>query len=220
MQGDLLTARQGVWRNAPTSYSAQWERCTASRRSCRPITGATALTHRAVLADVGHTLRIVETGANPLGDGPAAASRATHVVAGLPAGPRVSAATLIDPAQGAPRLRLALIAARYGPLLKRISVRLPSGVTVRAHGPPGAAVLAVAGGRRVRGDVRPVRGGFVIDLRHSAPRLRVALVAPRLAVTRRLATRRRGRGARRLTVTVTVGAGRSLRTTAPLAVTR
>ena len=68
VQGDLLTARQGVWRNAPTSYSAQWERCTASRRSCRPITGATALTHRAVLADVGHTLRIVETGANPLGE--------------------------------------------------------------------------------------------------------------------------------------------------------
>jgi hypothetical protein len=117
-------------------------------------------------------------------------------------------------------LRLALTAARYGPLLKTISVRLPTGVTLAAHGPPGAAVLAVAGGRRVRGDVRPVRGGFVINLRHGAPRLRVALAAPRLAVTRALAARLRRRRARRLTVTVAVGAGRSERTTAPLAVPR
>jgi hypothetical protein len=220
VQGDLLTARQGAWRNAPTSYSAQWERCTATGRSCRAITGATALTHRAVLADVGHTLRIVEMGANPLGAGPGATSRTTHAVAGLPAGPHISAATLLDSRHGAPRLRLALTAARYGPLLKRISVRLPSGVTLTAHGPPGAAVLAVAGGRRVRGDVRPVRGGFVINLRHGAPRLRVALAAPRLAVTRALAARLRRRRARRLTVTVAVGAGRSERTTAPLAVPR
>ena len=216
LQGDVLTARQGTWRNAPTSYSAQWQRCTATGRSCRAITGATALTHRAVLADVGHTLRIVEMGANPLGDGPAATSRATLAVAGLPAGPRVSAATLIDPRHGTPRLRLALTAARYGPLLKRISVRLPRGLTVRPHGPRGAVVLTVAGGRRIRGDVRPVRDGFVVTLRHSAQRLRVALAAPRLAVTGALAARLRGRGARRLTVTVAVGPGRSERTTAPL----
>ena len=221
LQGDLLTARQGIWRNAPTSYSAQWERCTATGRSCRAITGATALTHRAVSADVGHTLRIVEIGANPLGDGPEATSRATHPIAGLPAGPRVSAATLIAPRHGAARLRLALTAARYGPLLKRISVRLPSGVTVSAHGPPAAAVLAVAGGRRVRGDVRPVRGGFVINLRHGVRTLRLALAAPRLAVNRRaLAARQRGHGARRLTVTVAVGARRSERTTAPLVMAR
>jgi hypothetical protein len=220
-QGDLLTARQGTWRNTPTSYSAQWERCTAAGRSCHAITGATALTHRAVSADVGHALRIVEMGANPLGTGAAATSRATHAVAGLPAGPRVSGAALIDPRHGAPRLRLALTAARYGPTLKRISVRLPSGVTVRAHGPPGAAVLAVAGGRRVRGDVRPVRGGFVINLRHPTPRLHVALAAPRLAVNRRaLVARLRRRGVRRLTVAVAVGARRSERTTAPLAVAR
>ena len=222
MQGDVLTARQGAWRNAPTSYSLQWERCTAAGRSCRPITGAIALTHRAVSADVGHSLRIVEIGANPLGDGPATTSRATHAVAGLPAGPHVSDATLIDPAHGAPRLRLALTAARYGPLLRRISVRLPSGVTIRAHGPPGAAILTGAGRRRVRGEVRPVPGGFVIDLRQSAPRLRVALAAPRVAVTRGLVAGLRLRGARRVTptVTVAVGARRSLRTTASLAVKR
>jgi hypothetical protein len=220
VQGDVLTARQGAWRNAPTSYSAQWERCTATGGSCRPITGATALTHRAVLADVGHTLRIVEMGANPVGIGPAAVSRASHIVGGLPAGPHVSTVSLLDPVRGTPRLQLALTAARYGPLLKRISVRLPSGISVRAHGPPGAAVLTVAGGRRVHGDVRSVRGGFVIDLRHGAPRLRVALAAPRLAVARALATRLRGRRARRLTVTVALGARRSLRSTAPLTVAR
>src|SRR6202012_2236293 len=108
-------------------------------------------------------------------------SRAPPAVAGLPAGPHVSDATLIDPAHGAPQLRLALTAARYGPLLKRLSVQLPSAVTVRTRS---AALLAGAGGRPVRGDVRPVRGGFAIDLSRSARELRVTLAAPGLTVAR------------------------------------
>ncbi len=219
VQGDLLTAHQGSWRNAPTSYSPRWERCMSSGRSCRAITGATALTYRAVKADVGHALRVVETPANPLGDGPPTTSRATRAIAGLPAGPAVSGARLTDPVRGHPQLTLALAAARFGPQLRTITVRLPAGLSVTARGPAAAAALTV-GGRRARGTVRRVRGGFVIALGRAARSLRLRLAGPRLVVSRGLASRVRRHRVRRLSMTIALGTARALRTAARMAVTR
>jgi hypothetical protein len=219
VQGALLTARQGTWRNAPTSYSPQWERCTVSGRSCRPIAGATAVTYRAVKADVGHALRVAETPANPLGNGPAVTSRVTRPIAGLPAGPVVSDVRLTDPVRGRSQLTLVLAAARYGPQLRTITVRLPAGVSITARGATDAMAL-IEGRRRARGVIRRLGGGFVIALRRDARSLRVRVDAPRLVVAPGLASRVRQRRVRRLVLTVAVGPAARLRTTARMAVMR
>ncbi len=217
--GDTLTVRQGVWRNAPTSYSPQWERCTAKGRSCRPIAGATSLTYRLVKADAGHTVRVMETPANPLGTGAAVGSAVSRLIAGPPAGPKVSALRLTDPARGRPQLTIVLAAARYGPRLRTITVRLPAGVSVAPRGTAGSVTLT-AGERRVQGAARRARAGLVIALRRQARSLRVRLSAPRLVVSRGLATRIRRHRVRRLKTTIALGSARNLRTAAWMAVGR
>src|SRR6476661_707998 len=78
-EGETLTASNGTWNNAPTSYAYQWRRCASDGRACGDITGATKQTYAVVAADVGHTLRVVVTATNT--DGKASAtSEATDVV--------------------------------------------------------------------------------------------------------------------------------------------
>ena len=78
-EGQTLTASNGTWSNAPTSYAYQWRRCASDGTACGDITGATKQTYAVVTADVGHTLRVVVTASNA--DGKASAtSDATDVV--------------------------------------------------------------------------------------------------------------------------------------------
>jgi hypothetical protein len=78
-EGSTLTASNGTWSNAPTSFDYQWRRCASDGEACGDITGATKQTYVPVTADVGRTLRVAVTAAN--GDGRAsAASDATDVV--------------------------------------------------------------------------------------------------------------------------------------------
>jgi hypothetical protein len=78
-EGETLTASNGTWSNAPTSYDYQWRRCASDGRACGDITGATKQTYVVAAADVGHTLRVVVTASNA--DGKASAtSDATDVV--------------------------------------------------------------------------------------------------------------------------------------------
>ena len=77
--GETLTASNGTWSNAPTSYAYQWRRCASDGQACGDITGATKQTYAIVAADIGRTLRVVVTASNA--DGKAAAtSEATDVV--------------------------------------------------------------------------------------------------------------------------------------------
>jgi len=62
--------------------------------------------------------------------------------------------------------------------------------------------------------------GFVIALRRDTRSLHVQVDAPRLVVSRALATRVRHRRVRRLALTVAVGSAARLRTAARMAVTR
>ncbi|MGA9857049.1 MAG: hypothetical protein WBQ18_04250 [Solirubrobacteraceae bacterium] len=215
--GDLLTARMGRWRNAPSSFVPRWERCAASGRSCRTITGATAQTYRLTRADIGHALRVAETASNPLGPGAPATSRATRAVAGPPAGPAVSRARLSLPRRGVARLTLDLTAARYGPQLRTVTVRLPAGVAVDRRG-PSTTVRLEAGRRSVRGTLRRSTGGFAVTLRRPSRTLGLTIAGPRLIIAGGLAARIRGHRAGRLTLTVSVGRGRALRTTRRIAV--
>lgn len=63
--GATLTATQGTWMNAATTYAYQWLRC--SNAGCVAIAGATAATYRIVPADLGRWIEIAVTAANGAG---------------------------------------------------------------------------------------------------------------------------------------------------------
>ena len=78
-EGSTLTASNGTWSGAPTSYAYQWRRCASDGGACGDITGATSQTYTVAAADVRHTLRVVVTATNA--DGKASAtSNETDVV--------------------------------------------------------------------------------------------------------------------------------------------
>src|SRR5262245_40744989 len=86
-QGSTLTADNGTWQNAPSSFRYQWGRCTTSGGSCVAISGATAKTYAVSANDVGHTLRVRVTAVNA--DGNATVDSApTAVATGTPAAPK------------------------------------------------------------------------------------------------------------------------------------
>jgi thermitase len=63
--GATLTATQGTWMNAATTYAYQWLRC--SNGGCVEIAGATAATYRIVSADLGRWIEVTVTAANGAG---------------------------------------------------------------------------------------------------------------------------------------------------------
>jgi hypothetical protein len=61
--GEILTAHNGTWENAPTDFSYRWLRCNASGFSC-VLLSADGQTFRLHDIDVGHTLRVRVTAIN------------------------------------------------------------------------------------------------------------------------------------------------------------
>ena len=61
--GEVLTARNGTWDNAPTSYRYRWLRCNENGNSC-VLLAADGETYRIGQADVGRTLRVRVTAVN------------------------------------------------------------------------------------------------------------------------------------------------------------
>ena len=67
--GSTLTASQGTWTNAPTSYAYQWVRCPSdggnpAGSNCAVIGGASTTSYVVADADVGRRLRVRVTAAN------------------------------------------------------------------------------------------------------------------------------------------------------------
>ena len=79
-QGQTLTEAHGSWSNGPTGYAYQWQRCNATGANCQSIGGASGQAYVLTAADVGSTIRVVETASNDVGAGAAATSGATAVV--------------------------------------------------------------------------------------------------------------------------------------------
>jgi hypothetical protein len=88
-QSRTLTESHGTWSNSPIGYLYQWERCNGAGNGCSPITGATGPRYQLNAADVGSSIRVVETASNSAGLGSPATSSATLVV--KPAPPKTSA---------------------------------------------------------------------------------------------------------------------------------
>jgi hypothetical protein len=81
--GSKLTESHGSWiPKSPASYTYQWQSCNATGASCSSIAGATSQTYSPSNADVGHTLRVLESAiASGVSSSPAS-SAATAVVKG------------------------------------------------------------------------------------------------------------------------------------------
>jgi hypothetical protein len=62
--GSTLTANEGTWANAPTSFTYQWQRCASGGGACGDIVAATAKSYTPSTGDAGHALRVVVTGVN------------------------------------------------------------------------------------------------------------------------------------------------------------
>ena len=61
--GEVLTAHNGTWDNAPTSYRYRWLRCNENGNLCA-LLAADGETYRLAQADVGRTMRVRVTAVN------------------------------------------------------------------------------------------------------------------------------------------------------------
>ena len=78
--GQTLTASDGTWSNAPTSFAYQWLRCNGGGNNCNPVANGTQKTYTLVGADSGNTMRVRVTATNADGSN-AAQSAQTAAVA-------------------------------------------------------------------------------------------------------------------------------------------
>jgi hypothetical protein len=78
VQGQTLTASSGVWTNAPTSYSYQWQSCASS---CASV-GSNSSTYLVQPTDVGNTIDVIVTATNGVGSSSATSASTPRVAAG------------------------------------------------------------------------------------------------------------------------------------------
>ncbi|HET8979047.1 MAG TPA: nucleoside hydrolase [Solirubrobacteraceae bacterium] len=84
--GQTLSETHGSWTGNPTGYTYQWELCDWMGNNCSPISGATSQNYTLTGADVGNTIRVLESATNGGGSSAPATSSATGLVAGPPSG--------------------------------------------------------------------------------------------------------------------------------------
>jgi len=81
-EGEVLSANPGAWKNAPSSYNYQWERCDSKGNNCTSIVGATAPRYTLTRDDVNHHMRITVTAHNSAGAASAVSAQSSLVTAG------------------------------------------------------------------------------------------------------------------------------------------
>ena len=86
-EGKTLTEAHGSWiPKNPSGYSYQWQDCDASGNNCSAIAGANSQNYTAIRADVGHTLRVLESAtAGGITSAPASSGATGVVKPGTPA---------------------------------------------------------------------------------------------------------------------------------------
>jgi hypothetical protein len=87
VERQTVSASTGTWSGSPTSYAYQWEDCNTAGEACSDIGGATSSTYELVSSDVGHTVRVVVSAANPGGSTPASSPATATVVTPPPSPP-------------------------------------------------------------------------------------------------------------------------------------
>jgi uncharacterized delta-60 repeat protein len=82
--GQPLTSTNGSWTPAPTGYTYQWQRCSATGTACVDIAGANAATYTPVALDQGKTLRVRVMAITPVGNQAATSAVTSIIAAGSP----------------------------------------------------------------------------------------------------------------------------------------
>jgi hypothetical protein len=77
--GQTLTASDGTWSNAPTSFAYQWLRCNGGGNNCANVANGTQKTYTLVGADAGNTMRVRVTATNADGSTPAQSAQTAAV---------------------------------------------------------------------------------------------------------------------------------------------
>jgi hypothetical protein len=103
--GNVLSTTNGSWKNDPTSFSYEWNRCDTGGNHCRAV-GSNRTTYRLQAADVGSTIRVAVTARNAYGKS-ASVSSPTGLIAAAGAAPAATAAPQIG---GTPRDGQTLVA--------------------------------------------------------------------------------------------------------------
>jgi hypothetical protein len=93
VEGQLLSESHGTWSNGPTGFAYAWERCNGAGGNCQTIAGASGQSYALGPADVGSTVRVLETASNASGAGAPATSSATSPVQAPPGSGHVSVST-------------------------------------------------------------------------------------------------------------------------------
>ena len=98
--GQQLTVTPATFTGSAATVTHQWQSCDASGGNCIAIGGATGATYIVTAADVGHTIRVVDTATN--GAGTASGTSAATAVVPAPAaaptvttGPSISGTTTV-----------------------------------------------------------------------------------------------------------------------------
>ena len=91
--GTVLTAANGSWTGAPTSFDHQWQRCEGA---CANIAGAGNATYTPGAADVGSSLRVIVTASNAGGDATATSAETPVIAPRNTSLPVVSGPVLLD----------------------------------------------------------------------------------------------------------------------------
>ena len=94
----LLVASTGTWSNTPTSFTYQWQDCTAAGASCVDIAGATSSSYDVTLTDAGDTIRVVVSASN----GGGTLSAISAVTMAVPTGSTATTTTTGSTATTAP----------------------------------------------------------------------------------------------------------------------
>ena len=98
-EGGKLKASSGVWTGAqPLTRTYSWERCDLAGEKCEPIAGAQTNKYRAVTADVGHRLVVLEKVSNSEGSDEARSAPSAVIAAVAPkhAGKPVMSGEAVD----------------------------------------------------------------------------------------------------------------------------
>jgi hypothetical protein len=82
-----LSASDGTWSNAPTSFAYQWLRCNRDGNSCASVANGSLKTYTLVGADARHTMRVRVTASNSDGSSSAQSTQTATVAAVTRAAP-------------------------------------------------------------------------------------------------------------------------------------
>jgi hypothetical protein len=191
-----------------TSY-----RVTASPGGASATGSSSPITVSGLKNGTRYTFTVTAT--NGLGTGPASAP--SNAVTPKAPPPSASHVALNGLGKRKPRLSFTISAGRFGQPLKSVAISLPRGLSF-SKSRVGITVKG-SGARRVKFTLRRSRGVLTITLRSTAPKARVTIASPSLAVTRALSGKVRRRTAGKLTIRFKIGDSHHVQTRLNKAVT-